>query len=132
MESTAKKRCLFILGVGICFSVAAVSILVEHLIPGELLGAAIIALFTGTIINRFFHQKWIQHALKFRGIIICQYDYVCRQNDLFCDDIYICYVLRCRIFYPQAIRIELETLQLNLRRNRHLRWFCRSSHCSCH
>ena len=39
MESTAKKRGLFILGVGICFLVAAVSILVEHLIPGELLGA---------------------------------------------------------------------------------------------
>ena len=65
MESTAKKRGLFILGVGICFSVAAVSILVEHLIPGELLGAAIIALFTGTIINSFFHPKWIQPALKF-------------------------------------------------------------------
>ena len=65
MESTAKKRGLFILGVGICFAVAAVSILVEHLIPGELLGAAIIALFTGTIINSFFHPKWIQPALKF-------------------------------------------------------------------
>ena len=65
MESTAKKRGLFILGVGICFSVAAVSILVENLIPGELLGAAIIALFTGTIINSFFHPKWIQPALKF-------------------------------------------------------------------
>ena len=65
MESTAKKRGLFILGVGICFSVAAVSVLVEHLIPGELLGAAIIALFTGTIINSFFHPKWIQPALKF-------------------------------------------------------------------
>ena len=65
MESTAKKRGLFVLGIIICFAVAAVSILVEHLIPGELLGAAIIALFTGTIINSFFHPKWIQPALKF-------------------------------------------------------------------
>ena len=65
MESTAKKRGLFVLGVIICFAVAAVSILVEHLIPGELLGAAIIALFSGTIINSFFHPKWIQPALKF-------------------------------------------------------------------
>ena len=65
MESTAKKRGLFVLGIIICFAVAAVSILVEHLIPGELLGAAIIALFSGTIINSFFHPKWIQPALKF-------------------------------------------------------------------
>ena len=65
MESTAKKRGLFILGVGICFAVAAVSVLLEHLIPGGILGAAIIALFTGTIINSFFHPKWIQPALKF-------------------------------------------------------------------
>ena len=65
MESTAKKRGLFVLGIIICFAVAALSILVEHLIPGELLGAAIIALFSGTIINSFFHPKWIQPALKF-------------------------------------------------------------------
>ena len=65
MESTTKKRGLFILGVAICFAVAIVSIFLETLIPGELLGAAIIALFTGTIINSFFHPKWIQPALKF-------------------------------------------------------------------
>ena len=65
MQSTAKKRGLFALGIMICFAVAAVSILVERLIPGELLGAAIIALFSGTIINSFFHPKWIEPALKF-------------------------------------------------------------------
>lgn len=65
MESTAKKRVLFVLGVAICFAVAALSIFVENLIPGELLGASIIALFMGTIINSFFHPKWIQPALKF-------------------------------------------------------------------
>ena len=65
MESTVKKRGLFILGVAICFAVAAVSILLEHLIPGGLLGAAIIALFSGTIINSFFHPAWMKPALKF-------------------------------------------------------------------
>ncbi len=65
MESTAKKRGAFILGIAICFSVAAFSIFVEKLIPGELLGASIVALFTGTIINSFFHPTWIQPALKF-------------------------------------------------------------------
>jgi uncharacterized integral membrane protein (TIGR00698 family) len=45
--------------------VAALSVLVERVIPGELLGASIIALFMGTLINSFFHPKWIQPALKF-------------------------------------------------------------------
>ena len=42
---------MFILGIIICFVVAAASVLLERLIPGELLGASIIALFMGTIIN---------------------------------------------------------------------------------
>lgn len=37
----------------------------KKLIPGALLGASIIALFMGTIINRFFHPQWMQPALKF-------------------------------------------------------------------
>ena len=39
MESTAKKRGLFVPGVGICFAVAAVAILMEHLIPGGTFGS---------------------------------------------------------------------------------------------
>ena len=65
MESKAKKNAVFILGVAICFAVAALSVFVEKLIPGELLGASIIALFMGTIINSFFHPTWIKPALKF-------------------------------------------------------------------
>lgn len=65
METTAKKRGRFILGIFICFAVAGLSIFVEKLIPGEILGASIIALFMGTIINSFFHPRWIQPALKF-------------------------------------------------------------------
>ena len=65
MRSKTKEQGLFLLGVLICFSVAAASVLLERLIPGELLGASIIALFMGTIINSFFHPKWIKPALKF-------------------------------------------------------------------
>lgn len=65
MESKVKTRGLFILGVAICFAVASLSVAVEKLIPGELLGASIIALFMGTIINSFFHPTWIKPALKF-------------------------------------------------------------------
>ena len=65
MRSLTKEQGLFALGLLICFSVSAASVLLERLIPGELLGASIIALFMGTIINHFFHPKWIKPALKF-------------------------------------------------------------------
>ena len=65
MHSKVKDRWLFVLGVFICFAVAVLSVLLEKLIPGGLLGASIIALFAGTIINSFFHPAWMKPALKF-------------------------------------------------------------------
>ena len=65
MNEKTKERLLFVLGVAICFAVAGVSVLLEELIPGGLLGASIIALFMGTIINSFFHPDWMKPALKF-------------------------------------------------------------------
>ena len=65
MKPETKKNVLFMLGLAICFAVAAVSVFLEELIPGGLMGASIIALFMGTIINSFFHPKWIEPALKF-------------------------------------------------------------------
>ncbi len=60
-----RKKGIFILGIAICIVVASLSIVLEKLIPGEILGASIIALFMGTIINSFFHPDWIKPALKF-------------------------------------------------------------------
>ena len=65
MQTKTKERSSFILGVAICFTVAALSVLAEKMIPGELLGASIIALFMGTFINSFFHPAWMKPALKF-------------------------------------------------------------------
>lgn len=65
VKGKAKEYGLFVLGVAICFAVAGVSVWLEELIPGGLLGASIIALFMGTIINSFFHPSWIKPALKF-------------------------------------------------------------------
>lgn len=65
MKTKTKDHGMFILGVAICFAVASLSVFVEKLFPGELLGASIIALFMGTIINSFFHPSWIEPALKF-------------------------------------------------------------------
>ena len=65
METKAKRCGLFALGVALCLAVAGLSVWVEALIPGELLGASIIALFAGTLINCVFHPTWIKPALKF-------------------------------------------------------------------
>ncbi len=65
MNCKAKSQLLFVLGLAICFAVAGISVLLEHLVPGELLGASIIALFLGTAINSFFRPKWLEPALKF-------------------------------------------------------------------
>ncbi len=65
MDTKLKDRARFVLGVAICFAVAGLSVWLEHLIPGGVLGASIIALFMGTIINSFFHPAWLKPALKF-------------------------------------------------------------------
>ena len=65
MSSKVKERGIFVLGVAICFCLAAISVFLEEIIPGGLLGASIIALFMGTIINSFFHPDWMKPALKF-------------------------------------------------------------------
>ena len=65
MQTKYKQPLFFLLGMAICFGVAGLSVLAETLIPGELLGASIIALFLGTFINSFFHPAWLKPALKF-------------------------------------------------------------------
>lgn len=65
MKAKSKNRIMFVLGVAVCFAIAAAAVFLEHLIPGGLLGASIIALIAGTIINSFFHPAWIKPALKF-------------------------------------------------------------------
>lgn len=65
MKFLTKKQGLFALGLIICFALAAGAVLLEKLIPGDLLGASIIALFAGTLINTFFHLDWMKPAIKF-------------------------------------------------------------------
>ncbi len=65
MHSKTKDYYVFLLGVAICFGVAGLAVFLEEIIPGGLLGASIIALFMGTIINSFFHPSWMKPALKF-------------------------------------------------------------------
>ena len=56
MKEKFKKYGMNMLGVAICFAVAGLSVFIEKLIPGELLGSSIIALFAGTIINSFLEN----------------------------------------------------------------------------
>ena len=45
MELKMKERVVFVLGITICFAVVALSVLIEKLIPGDILGASIVALY---------------------------------------------------------------------------------------
>lgn len=65
MNTKTKDRVRFVLGVAICFAIAAGAVWLEELLPTGYIGASIIALFAGTIINSFFHPTWIEPALKF-------------------------------------------------------------------
>ncbi len=65
MNTKIKEHFKLLMGIAICFGVAILSIVLERIIPGDLLGASIIALFLGTIINSFFHPEWVKPALKF-------------------------------------------------------------------
>ena len=65
MRAKTIDKARFVLGVAICFAVAAVAVFLEELIPEGYIGASIIALFMGTIINSFFHPAWMAPALKF-------------------------------------------------------------------
>lgn len=60
-----KKTAAFLVGLGVFLGVAGLSILMERLIPGDILGASIVALFLGTLINSFFHPDWMKPAIKF-------------------------------------------------------------------
>ena len=143
MKFLTKERVLFALGLLICFSVAAASVLLEQVIPGELLGASIIALFVGTIINSFFHPKWIQPALKFTSKKILKGAIILLGASLSVSTILsvgkmtffvmiftLCYVLWRWLFYPQTVWPELEAEQPHFRRHRHLRRLCSGSHCA--
>ena len=72
MTAKIKYRLLFIAGVAICFVLAGVAVFLENIIPGGVLGASIIALFMGTIINSFFHPSRMKPALKFTSQLLSQ------------------------------------------------------------
>lgn len=65
MKIFTKEERMFALGMMICFALAIVSVVIEKIIPGNLIGASIIALFGGTIINTLFQPTWLKPALKF-------------------------------------------------------------------
>ena len=92
MNPKTKERLLFLLGIAICFAVAALSVLLEKLIPGELLGASLsvstilsvgkmtffVMIFTfamcfggGYFIRKLFGLNWKLSNLISAGTGIC-------------------------------------------------------------
>ncbi len=55
----------YIPGIAVALAIAALAKFLESLLPIHLIGASVIALFTGTLINLFWHPKWISAGLKF-------------------------------------------------------------------
>ncbi|MBR5543497.1 MAG: putative sulfate exporter family transporter [Oscillospiraceae bacterium] len=52
-------------GFAFAAAIAAVSRFIESLLPVHIIGASVIALFLGMIINSFFRPKWLAAGLKF-------------------------------------------------------------------
>ena len=52
-------------GLILALGLAAVARFLESLLPIHVIGASVIALFLGMIINTFFHPKWLKPGLKF-------------------------------------------------------------------
>lgn len=52
-------------GITVSFSIAALAVFLESLLPIHLIGASIIALFIGTFVNIFWHPKIFAAGLKF-------------------------------------------------------------------
>ena len=61
MELKMKERVVFVLGITICFAVAALSVLIEKLIPGDILGASIVALYS--IMGRLLGMSDIAYGI---------------------------------------------------------------------
>ena len=67
MNTKAKERGLFALGVAICLGVAAVSVLLENLIPGGLLGASLSVSTILTVGKMTFFVMIFTFAMCFGG-----------------------------------------------------------------
>ena len=52
-------------GLILALGLAAIARFLESLLPIHVIGASVIALFLGMIINTFFHPKWLKPGLKF-------------------------------------------------------------------
>lgn len=59
-----KENAPFLLGVLICFAVAEAAVLLERLIPGDILGALIISLFMGTGIRCSWFGVWTYKSFQ--------------------------------------------------------------------
>ena len=65
MKKLAKTYLEILPGLAIALALAALSKLIESLLPVHVVGASVIALFLGMVINSFFKPKWIKAGLKF-------------------------------------------------------------------
>ena len=65
MKKIAKTYLEILPGLVVSLLLAMVAKIIEGLLPIHVIGASVIALFLGMIINSFFRPKWMKAGLKF-------------------------------------------------------------------
>ena len=65
MKKLLKTTVSVLPGLVLALGIAALARFLESLLPIHIIGASVIALFLGMIINTFFHPKWLKPGLKF-------------------------------------------------------------------
>ena len=65
MKKRLQKPLSVLPGLVLALCIAAVARFLESLLPIHVIGASVIALFLGMIVNTFFHPKWLAPGLKF-------------------------------------------------------------------
>ena len=65
MKKRLKKPLSVLPGLVLALCIAALARFLESLLPIHVIGASVIALFLGMLINTFFHPKWLKPGLKF-------------------------------------------------------------------
>ncbi|MBQ9980424.1 MAG: putative sulfate exporter family transporter [Oscillospiraceae bacterium] len=65
MKTAAEKLIKILPGFAVSIVIAVVARLIESALPGHVVGASVIAIFMGMIINSFWKPKWLAPGLKF-------------------------------------------------------------------
>ena len=65
MKNAVKTYLEILPGFAVSVLLAAIAKFIESILPIHIIGASVIALFLGMVINSFFRPSWLKAGLKF-------------------------------------------------------------------